>query len=87
MGQVELPRQLVMMTDDNPIVAYGSYKVPLNLRDPASGQQVELAVQVNKTYRWVCRELGVRGLEGGREGGRGACVMWRARQAWGHTAK
>lgn len=69
-GQVELPRQLLMMTDDNPIVAYGSYKVPLNLRDPASGQQVELAVQVNKTYRWLCRELGcVVWREGGREAG------------------
>jgi hypothetical protein len=52
--QVELPRQLLMMSDDTPIVAFGSYKVPLNLRDPDSGQQVELAVQINKTYRCVC---------------------------------
>lgn len=53
--RVELPRELVMMDDAAPITQYGSYKVPLNLKDD-QGQQVELAVTVNKTYRWgwVC---------------------------------
>lgn len=50
--QVDLPRELIMMDDSSPITQYGSYKVPLNLRTP-QGQQVELSVQVNKTYRWV----------------------------------
>jgi ribosomal protein L9 len=47
---VELPRELLMMDDHAPITQFGSYTVPLNLRDE-QGQQVELLVQVNKTYR------------------------------------
>jgi hypothetical protein len=49
---VDLPRELIMMDDASPITQYGSYKVPLNLRT-RQGQQVELSVQVDKTYRWV----------------------------------
>lgn len=49
---VELPRELLLMDDGSPITQFGSYTVPLNLRDE-QGQQVELMVQVNKTHRWV----------------------------------
>jgi ribosomal protein L9 len=49
---VELPRQLLLMGDNDTITQFGSYTVPLNLKDE-QGQQVELAVQVNKTYRCV----------------------------------
>lgn len=51
---IELPRELILMDDSTPITQFGSYRVPLNLRDEG-GRQVELSVQVNKTYRWVCQ--------------------------------
>jgi hypothetical protein len=45
---IALPPQLIMMGER--ITQYGSYKVPLNLRDSA-GQQVELSVLVRKTHQ------------------------------------
>eukprot|EP00882_Tetradesmus_deserticola_P027656 GHRQ01030708.1.p2 GENE.GHRQ01030708.1~~GHRQ01030708.1.p2 ORF type:complete len:104 (+),score=68.11 GHRQ01030708.1:145-456(+) len=48
--RVAIPPELIMMHKHSPIKAFGSFKVPLNLRDEA-GQQVELEVEVNKTRR------------------------------------
>ena len=47
---VELPPELILMDTAAPITQFGSFKVPLNLKDE-TGRQVELSVQVNRTYR------------------------------------
>uniref|UniRef100_A0A383V847 Large ribosomal subunit protein bL9c n=1 Tax=Tetradesmus obliquus TaxID=3088 RepID=A0A383V847_TETOB len=47
---VSLPPELILMHSHSPIKAFGSFKVPLNLKD-AEGQQVELEVEVNRTRR------------------------------------
>jgi hypothetical protein len=49
---VELPPELILMDTAAPITQFGSFKVPLNLKDE-TGRQVELSVQVNRTYRCV----------------------------------
>jgi hypothetical protein len=48
--KIALPPELIMMHKHSPIKAFGSFKVPLNLKDEA-GQQVELEVEVNRTRR------------------------------------
>jgi hypothetical protein len=48
--KISLPPELIMMHKHSPIKAFGSFKVPLNLKDEA-GQQVELEVEVNRTRR------------------------------------
>jgi hypothetical protein len=77
---VELPPELILMDTTAPITQFGSFKVPLNLKDE-TGRQVELSVQVNRTYRcawWWWGGGGVlgQGLRrprggGGRGTGRG----------------
>lgn len=53
---VDLPPELIHMPRDEQggggaISEFGEYKVPLDLRAPGSGSQVELAVTVLKVYR------------------------------------
>jgi predicted ABC-type transport system involved in lysophospholipase L1 biosynthesis ATPase subunit len=48
--KIAIPPELIMMHKHSPIKAFGSFKVPLNLKDDA-GQQVELEVEVNRTLR------------------------------------
>lgn len=48
--KVQLPPELIMMRSHEPIKHFGSFKVPLNLKNE-QGQQVELEVVVQKTYR------------------------------------
>eukprot|EP00879_Flechtneria_rotunda_P006815 GHRR01007159.1.p1 GENE.GHRR01007159.1~~GHRR01007159.1.p1 ORF type:complete len:274 (+),score=98.49 GHRR01007159.1:140-961(+) len=48
--RVDLSPELIMMQKGNPIKQFGSYKVPLNLKND-QGEQLELEVMVRKTYR------------------------------------
>jgi hypothetical protein len=48
---VFLPPELICMRQGDAITAFGSYRVPINLRDPNSGQQLELAVTVRESLR------------------------------------
>jgi hypothetical protein len=47
---IDLPPALILMEPGQPITSYGSFKVPLGLKDE-QGQQVELSLTVRKTYR------------------------------------
>ena len=47
---LNLPLPLILMESDQPITAFGTYKVPLDFYT-GDGEQVELNLEVRKTYR------------------------------------
>jgi hypothetical protein len=47
---IQLPEQLLLMAADRPIQAYGTYTLPLDLFK-TDGRQVELTVDVRRTYK------------------------------------
>lgn len=46
--QIWMPHEMILM--NQPIASYGEFKIPLNLKG-TDGQQLELTVDVRKTWR------------------------------------